>query len=376
MRRIDGLTVLVIALAMALHVRFCLLDDRPPSDLGHYYNAFRNTLLWWQQHGELNPAIVDTPYSLALAALGAVIPPTAAFMEVVDGGWLLVMLVGTALVARSVAGPVAGAVAALAVAGFPQTHVLARTHWIHHPEAAALIGAFAVWLVAPALRSWIQALVLGVLLFFGETIRQTGIPFGVPFGLVVLGGAWRHGARATLLPVLAAVLGGLAWHGPSLVRYVSNKAASAAGYAQSVGTPWYSIVENLGPPVFVWAAVLAVFALGASRRRDLRALVVGMCLVWIAGGVVAVAVFHVGPDNFPIAGVALAVLAGVGAAALPLPPAAMLLVGAVAVLTVQVPPLLSYEAVVRLPPVLRTWANPGPINYMRIYWHPIQPEMV
>ncbi|MDP2305787.1 MAG: hypothetical protein Q8P18_07145 [Pseudomonadota bacterium] len=366
---------------MALQVRFHVLDDRAPTDLGHYYISFRNTLAWWQQHGVVNWRIVDTPYSLLLATLGAIRAPTVAFMEGVDTLWLLVLLLGAAGAARAASGPAsgatAGAVTALALLAFPQTHVLARTHWIHHPEAAALVGALGLWLSAPALPRRGQALGVAALLFLGETIRQTGIPFGVPLGLLILAVAWRRGARRTLVPVALAFVGGLAWFLPTLLVYVRNKAGSAEGYAQSVTAPWSSIVDDLGLAALVWAVPLALVGAGALRRRDLSSLIAGLCLVWLAGAGAAVAVFNVGPDNFPIAAVALAVLAGMGAAALPVVarPGAVALGGVAAVL-LQVPPLLSYELVSRLPAALRTSANPGPLNYLRVYWNPVPVEGV
>jgi hypothetical protein len=372
----DIVTILVIALGMALHVRFCLVDDRAPSDLGHYYNSFRNTLVWWQQHGEINWRIVDTPYSLLLAAIGTVLPPSATYMEAVEGGWLLLTLVGAAFVARKIGGPVAGAIAVVAVVAFPQTHVLTRTHWIHHPETAALVGALALWAWRPALTNWPQVIGVSVLLFLGETIRQTGIPFGVPLGLLFVVVSWREGARARLAPIVVALVGGVAWHGPKLAQYVSNKAASAEGYAKSVVAPWYSIVENLGLPVLIWSVPLALLGLVALRRRGLAVPVIGICLVWIVGGVASVALFNVGPDNFPISGVALAILAGIGGGAFRIAAVPSVVLGIVAAALLQVPPLLSYEHVRNLPESLRTWSNPGPINYLRVYWYPIPVDAV
>ncbi|MES2639207.1 MAG: hypothetical protein V4850_06975 [Myxococcota bacterium] len=377
MKRADLVTLAAIALAMVLQVRFHVLDDRAPTDLGHYYISFRNTLAWWQLHGELNWRIVDTPYSLLLATMGALRTPTVAFMEGVDTLWLLVLLLGAAFAARAVSGPVAGAVTTLALVAFPQTHVLARTHWIHHPEAAALLGALGLWLAAPALPRWGQALGVAALVFLGETIRQTGIPFGVPLGVLILAVAWRRGARRTLLPVALGVVAGAAWYLPTLLVYVRNKAGSAEGYAQSVTTPWASIVDDLGLPALLLAVPLALSGALALRRRDLSSLVAGLCLVWIVGAGVAIAVFRVGPDNFPVAGAALAVLAGIGAAALPtIARPGVVALGVVAALLLQVPPLLSYDLVSRLPAVLRTAANPGPLNYLRVYWNPVAVESV
>lgn len=376
MKRPDFATAVFVLAAMVLQIRFCIVDERAPTDLGHYYNSFRNTLVWWQQNGVINWSVVDTPYSLALAAIGQIVPPSVLFIEVIDSGWLLLTLVGTALAARAVGGPVAGAVATLIVAAYPQTHVLARTHWIHHPETGAIVMALALWLRAPGISTWLQAFGVAVFLFFGETIRQTGIPFGVPLGVAIVGMAWMYGARWRLLPVVLALGGGIAWHAPKLFQYVSNKASSAGGYAKSVTAPWYSIVENLGLPVLIFAAPLALVGLWALRKRGAEAAVVVLCLIWLAGGVVAVDVFNVGPDNFPISGVALALLAGMGAAMLPGPWAVPVLLGAAAGVLVQAPPLMQYETIRGLPSGLRSWANPGPINYLRVYWYPIPVELV
>jgi hypothetical protein len=371
----DGVTVLVLVLVLIVQVRFCIQDERAPTDLGHYYTAFRNLVLLWDQKGILNWKFVDTPYSLLLAGIGMFVTPSVPLMEVIDGIWLMIMIGGAAVAARALAGPVAGAVAAITVASYPQTHILARTHWIHHPETAALTGALAVWLVAPGIPSWFQAVGIGIFLYLGETIRQTGIPFGLPLAFLVLVGGWMSGARWRLLPAALAMAGGVAWHGPQMMTYISHKADSADQYAQSVKLPWYSIVSNLGLPVLIWATPLAIVGLLALRKRGVHAGVVFVCLAWIAGGVASVAIFNVGPDNFPISGVAVALLAGLGAASIPLP-AVTIVLGLAAGLVMEVPPLLKVENITRLPGVLRTFASPGPINYLRVYWNPIAVESV
>jgi hypothetical protein len=375
-KKLDLLTALVVVVLLALQVRFCLVDQRAPTDLGHYYNPFRNTLLWWDAKGEINWPQVDTPYTLLLALLGKVFTPSVAMMEWIDGGWLVVLLVGTALAGRALAGPLGGTVAVLAIGSYPQTLALTRTHWIHHPEAAALAGALGVWATAPGLSGWGQAFLLALLLFFGETIRQTGAPFGILLGLVILAAGWRSGARVRLIPTLVAVIGAIAWWAPRLAIYLQHKAESASEYAKSVGSPWPLVAENLGAGTLLWALPFAVLGLVlAVRRWDASSAAAALAAAWIAGGLAAVGIYNVGPDNFPMSAVGLAVLAGIGARAVPW--AAVSLAPALASLVLtQVQPLLLPSATDFLPKIFRNGEAPGPINYQRVYWNPISVEDV
>lgn len=383
--RLDLVAGAAIATCLALQARFAWLDERPPTDLGHYYDTFQHLVRQWDTTGALTVERLDSPYSLLLVLLARPFGPSVGLMELVSAAGLLVLLLGVWALARGVAGPLAGAVATVAVAGFPQTSVFARTHWIHHPETAALVGALGLWALAPGLPSWAGAMAVGGLLFFGETIRQTGIPFGMPVALVILVGGWAAGARARLLPVALAFVGGVAWYAPVLATYVSNKAASAAGYAQSVQDPWRFFMEGMGTPLFVAIALLAVPALAALRKRDRTAAIVALCLLWLGGAALAVGVFHVGADNFPVAGVALAVLAGIGASRLATlgvgrwrgaGAAAALVVVASASALLQGSALLSSEAVRPIQDLIAPWATSGPLNYFRVEWNPLTTAVV
>lgn len=376
MKRVDYLTAAVILLILALQVRFCIVDERAPTDLGHYYNPFRSALLWWQAKGEINWQIIDTPYTLLLTSIGMFVQPSVAMFELLDGFWLVALLVGTALAGRAVGGPVGGAIGTLAVASFPQTLPLTRTHWIHHPETAALAAALGAWLVAPGMGSWVQAFVVAVFLFFGETIRQTGAPFGLTLGLIILIAGWRAGARWRLLPTAVSVAGAIAWWAPRIAVYLEHKAESAAQYAKSVGSPWPLVSEGLGAGTLMWLLPMALIGLVVALfRRDAMSFAAGVAAAWVLGGVVAVGIYNVGPDNFPMAGIGLAVLASAAVPAIP--KAAVTLVPAVLTLGLaQVPPLLTPEATAFLPRMFRVGEVAGPINYHRVFWNPVRVEDV
>lgn len=378
----DTVAVTAIVLTLLNHVRFSIRDQRPPTDLGHYYTAFKRIYEGWSVGEGLHLAILDTPYSLVLVLVSMVFGPSVGLMEAIDGLWLAVLLAGTWAVARSLAGPLAGAASVLLVAGAPQTVVIARTHWIHHPETAALIGALGVWALSPAVRTWRHSVAIAVLLFFGETIRQTGLPFGLPVAAVIFGTAWLAGARARLVPIAVAAVAGVAWYAPSLASYLRHKSASAAGYAASVHHPLLHFVEALTLPLLLVALPLAALGCRALRRRDATAAVVVLCLLWIAGAVAAVSLYSVGADNFPMAVVALGILAGLGAASLAevwprpgAPRAAVAVIGALA-LFIQGGSLVSEARLRPLQFMVRPWGSSGSMNYLRVYWNPLTLDQV
>ncbi|MFN7142173.1 MAG: hypothetical protein ACK4YP_00230 [Myxococcota bacterium] len=379
----DTVAVSAITLILLLHVRFSVRDHRPLTDLGHYYSSFKTIYEGWHAGEGFDLSVLDTPYTLVLVFASMVFGPSVGLMETIDGLWLAVLLAGTWAVARSLAGPLAGAAAVLVLAGAPQTVVLARTHWIHHPETAALAGALGVWALSPGVRTWGHAVGIAVLLFFGETIRQTGLPFGLPVAALVLGAAWRAGARARLVPIAAAAIGGVVWYAPSIWTYLRHKSESAEGYAASVHNPWWHFVEALTPLLLLAALPLAALAFGALRRRDLTAAVVALCVVWLVGTAAAVSIFHVGADNFPIAVVAFALLAGIGVARLPTvwpgrpraPRVAVSVIGVIA-LFLQGGSLVEERWLRPFQLFVRPWGSSGSMNYLRVYWNPLTLEQV
>jgi hypothetical protein len=122
---------------------------------------------------------------------------------------------------------------------------------------------------------------------------------------------------------------------------------------------------------------LVLLSLLALRRRDAAAGAMLVCLAWIAGGVVAVGYFNVGGDNFPLAGIAAGILAGIGAAQIPalgfvpVGAAATLLVGILGV-GLESTTLISENVVRPIQRYIVPWGSSGPLNYMRVYWNPIK----
>ncbi|MCK6527251.1 hypothetical protein L6R50_06680 [Myxococcota bacterium] len=310
----DGLAVAQIAFAALLHARYCGFDPRPPPDDGHYYDPVMHLVRAWAGIEEAEgPRAPDTPYALLLAALFRVLGPSQALLEWVDGGWLVAMLFGVWMLARAGGGRVSGAVAVVLAASLPLTTMLARRHNIHHPEAAALVAAAGLWAWDPRISRRSTAWGLGGLLFLGQTFRGTGLPLGLPLGALALATGARRGWHGRLLPVALGISAALAWQAPGMVGYVTAKVRYAPAYREGLESAGYSVWADLGPlvtPALALGVPAGLLALG--RRRTPR-WVVGLCLGWVALGAIALSRFHVGLDNFPLLGLALAVLAGLGA---------------------------------------------------------------
>ncbi len=373
----DALAVALCVLTMGLHVRFGVLDPRPPADLGHYYWPMRQIVEQLQHDASMPWREVDTPYTVILAAIVFVTGTSAHLMHVVDGGWLALLLYGVWRSARVSAGSWAGLVAVALVGAFPQTHAIARMHWIHHPESAAAVGALGT---ALGVERWRLGRAVGVamLLAFAMTVRETGVAFGGIVALAILAAGWRTMPRAAMAIVVTGVVAALAWQAPGFVSYVGKKAAGAAGYAEAVGSPWPVFLNDLGWPALVVAVPLAIVGalgvVGAGRA------VIAVALVWVMGGVVATLLFHVGPDNFPLCALGLAIVAGVGVAMI----SAMAVrsgrrwqtgaVHALALSTVvmsaslQCSQLIDEDMLRPVDAVLKPWRHAGPMNFVRVYW--------
>lgn len=367
--RLDITSALVIVASMALYIRFMVLDARAPTDMGHYYTPLIDFLKHSERDGAMgNLHLLATPYSAMLAGLMLVLAPSAGLMEAVDGIGLFVLLVASWKVARVVAGPTAGLVAVLLVAGFPQTQVMARIHWIHHPESAAIMGALAIGVAAPALATWPQRIGAFCFLLLGLTTRETGLPFGLPVAMILTVGAWRAGSKKMAIFMAFTAMLGVGILAPTLLPYLAAKIDNASGYAAAVGNPFPVLIRALCVITFVAAVPFALLGFTNWKHRGWALVVTALALIWVLGGIAAVAVYHVGIDNFPLVGVGIALAAGIGAARwawLKIPAIGSTLVAAT---LVQGSALVSPLILTPIDSALAPYGTTGPLNYLRVYW--------
>lgn len=305
------------AAALAALLLFFHLDRRPPADLGHYFRPLPEA---WAALGPpvRLPALLDIAgqpgglYNLLVAGLCRVFGRSAAVLEAVEAGWLGLLLLGTWGVGRALGGPRAGLASVALLASFPMFQTGARCHWIHQPEVALVaLGLWAV-LADRSLGRRATRVVLGLLVALLLTLRPTGLLYALP----ILGLAgWTSRSVGRLVVPLLGLVPGLLVLGPALPAYLQGKVDVRDLYAQVV----VPFLPSLAPGLFRLPAVVAlvgVAALVATRWRDalrVEVLLLGGWLVLAAG---LCLLFKVGPDNFPVLGLVLALLGGAGLAGL------------------------------------------------------------
>jgi hypothetical protein len=299
----------LVALVVALHAHFSWVDVRPATDLGHHYAGAVRAAAGALDSGRFDGHNVSTPYEGLIARMWVWGGPSQPAFEAVEGLWLVALAVGLALAGQAV-GRGAGAVAAVAaVLLFPAFPTAARTHWIHHPEVAAVsLGlGLAAWL-APGRGSGVA---LGGVLGFAAAIRPSAAVWAaIPLLLFV----WRCRRPEHRLPAILGFAAGLWVTAPGLVPYVHMRVAGRAANALAVGGPWKLLAIQTGVVPGALAVALAAFgASGVSRLDPVARAVLASAVAWAVGGLVAVAVTGAGPDNVPVLFVGLALLAARGA---------------------------------------------------------------
>ncbi len=299
-RRNDIIAVLLIVVALGVTGQFFAVDARPAPDLGHYYAAI--PAMW---AGDLSGITeVGGLYSAMLAGVLTVVRSQAAF-EAVSVGWMaLLVLSGWRIARREGAG--AGLAGLALLCAMPIIHTIARCHWIHFPETAALLGGMWAWSADPTLERRRTGLALALAVGFVMVTRPTGLIFGLP---LLAGAAWRAPLRKMAVPALGVLLGG-AVLAPGLVEYISGKLDVRTVYAATVAPLSVSLLQA----TFLTPAALAGVGL-LVRLRTLEP-VAAVLWIWMLLGIIGSGFFHVGVDNFPLMFVSLALLAAPGLARL------------------------------------------------------------
>jgi hypothetical protein len=249
-----GLTAVLI-FSSVLFLLFCAVDQRPPDDHDDFYTAnsswalqdFRDAglvgkpgVLWDHfQRGELHPRLSQTFLVATMGTFG----PSRFVYRASNLPFLLLLLVGTYLVARELAGVRLALVAAFVVGNLPMVINYSRK-WDIQFHAAALTP-LGIWLALAACRSE-GARATRLWVFFGlwQGLRLYTHPIIVPDVLVtlaVVGLLLKPHASATGQPF-----------GRHLRRYLASLAACFAaalyytGLARGVlGEPEFSLRRYL-----------------------------------------------------------------------------------------------------------------------------------
>ena len=176
------LTAAVIAVTIAAHIRFILVDTRVPRDLGLYYGGVPHAydlLLgrtpgalseWWQTIGQSSGW-----YHLLLAAVLAIFGRGQDTFQVPDVLWVASVLTLTGLITRRIAGARAALVAVTLTAAMPGLIVSGRTGWLHVPEAALALAGVWTWMGDPGLTRRGTGVTLAVLGLLELALRPSGL---------------------------------------------------------------------------------------------------------------------------------------------------------------------------------------------------------
>jgi hypothetical protein len=281
--------LLLAGLALAVHLGFHAIDSRPAVDVGHTWSDVVN----WLEGGRSAPR---GPYHWMIALWTWMIGRTPWAFVLVDGLWTAVLAGGIAVLAARVRPQmwVLGA----AVLVMPMFPTIARTHWIHHAEAALAVTTLLLAEVLPA--TLVGGLLLGLVAGFGASVRPSALVWVLPAMLPWLARADRK-RWLILLPGLALAADSLA----GSAGYAGMRWSLRGANAAAVGDVWrlWPVLTGIIPGI----ALLALAGMGARAAPKTNIGRIG--LFWAVAGVLVVAVSHAGPDNVPTAIIGLILVA-------------------------------------------------------------------
>lgn len=341
------MTAAVVAVTIAAHVRFILVDTRVPRDLGLYYGGVPHAydLLmgrtpgtldeWWHTIGQSTGW-----YHLVLGAVLAVFGRNQDTFQIPDVLWISSLLVLVGRITTRLAGARAALVAVMLVGAMPGVMVAGRTGWLHVPEAVlALVGLW-TWMKDPGMKRRWTGLWMGLVGLLAFTLRPSGLVWVGSLAPLVLWSvvcARRAGQRA---PWGSAALVVLGWAAGSVVpllylnKYLSYKFDARDRYMSTLPDLALQAQMMLGA-IPSWVVVLglsmgayAAYGLWRARRAgqaveegvgagpegvpEVGRAATAQLLIWTALVFVLWVGFRAGIDNFTLLCPALAILATLG----------------------------------------------------------------
>lgn len=328
-RALDGLTAAIVAACVLAHLRFILLDQRLPHDLNL---AYTDLPLAWS--ALVKPEVPIRDFFVAImrpggwyealqAVILAVFGRGAGTFRAIDVVWLAVILGGSALVARRLGGPRAGAATAALAGAMPLLIHVSRSGWIHIPETALGVLGLLAWTRDPAMKHWRSPAIIGVVGALALALRPSAMVWFAPLlGVVLL---TREGlSRPWLARVGAIALAwtlGLAVQLPKLGAYLEYKVQARARYLAILPDVAQQAALLLGPLVLIGVIVgvalwiwppRAPLPEGLERRGRLPSPLLLLLAAWTLGPLALQLLSAAGLDNFPLIAVGAALAGGLG----------------------------------------------------------------
>ena len=325
----DVLTLTVVLLLVAAHMRYALLDQRLP----HNTNV---TYFFCHLFHELGDA--DGPgralrnaalgmagwYNLGIAAAMKIVGRAPLVLHLLDAAWLALVLLGTALIARRLWGPAAAFAAVVLIPPDGYDLVLmARVSGIHIPEMALLLGVLVPLVFDQRLSRWSTAAVVGLAGAAALSIRISSVIWMATLLPLLLACALHGPPRKEPLKKLGLVLALWALAAPPVFVYLRTYLGDKLGHhaefaADRTLSLFYSMfTTDLGGPVFWVGLGLVVVAAVRWRPLPLRYLLV--LLSWFVVPSLLMLIFVAGARDFPMYYVAFALLVAGALSRLPSP---------------------------------------------------------
>jgi len=302
-----GLAGLVGLGVLASHLRFVAVDGRVPADMGLTWTrlpalhaALTTGGAWPKLSG---PGVWLEGLAAALFALSS---PDPLVLQLLDMGWLTLLLGGVGVVADRLGGPRAAGAALLVVGTMPAVVLQARLGWVHLPEAALLFALAAATASSARWRGpW-----MGVLGALALALRPSALVWMVPLATF---SDWRRGRPSVTVGVGAVWLVSALPSLFMLPEYIQAKLEARARYAEQVPDLWSQLPDQLGAGGLL--LVLVGLALAARWLWTSRSMPLVRTLgLWTLVPAVLFLASRAGLDNFTPGFAALAVLAAVGLA--------------------------------------------------------------